>query len=322
MKSYGRAPTFLMATGYEQVRSIAAAALAGDFDAADDVQLDLPETGVCGSTLAAEAASRDIAARFNLEADVPAKLAAATMALLPTSASTGDAVRAAATQIGLDTEVALQIAALTNSPAPAQRGQADQPRPRRRWRLLLVTTPTTQHTAPASEITGGCRRTTLVASLAIRQTIGYNLWENPTIRKRFALRWRTPAGVHDVAHDLSWTVAASLNKIIPMEDLGDTIQAAVLYELVDWQRTHGVEEGPHAYYPIARQVVHILDWLIRHQPNYAGTAVNDIVGEAYRQLNIDPAITGRSLQQSLAMDGKLDSAAYTKFLDTVLPPAN
>lgn len=47
-KSYGRAPTFLMATGYEQVRSIAAA-MAGDFAAADDVQLDLPETGVCSS---------------------------------------------------------------------------------------------------------------------------------------------------------------------------------------------------------------------------------------------------------------------------------
>ncbi|MEH1014787.1 FAD-dependent oxidoreductase [Micromonospora sp. CPCC 206060] len=48
MKSYGRAPTFLMATGYEQVRSIAAA-LAGDWVAARDVQLDLPETGVCNS---------------------------------------------------------------------------------------------------------------------------------------------------------------------------------------------------------------------------------------------------------------------------------
>lgn len=50
MKSYGRAPTFLMATGYEQVRSIAAA-LAGDRAAADDVQLDLPETGVCSTDL-------------------------------------------------------------------------------------------------------------------------------------------------------------------------------------------------------------------------------------------------------------------------------
>ncbi|MGW9403627.1 FAD-dependent oxidoreductase [Arthrobacter sp. NPDC055585] len=48
MKSYGRAPTFLMATGYEQVRSIAAA-LAGDQAAADNVELVLPETGVCST---------------------------------------------------------------------------------------------------------------------------------------------------------------------------------------------------------------------------------------------------------------------------------
>lgn len=50
VKSYGRAPTFLLATGYEQVRSVAAA-LAGAWDDAYDVQLDLPETGVCSSNL-------------------------------------------------------------------------------------------------------------------------------------------------------------------------------------------------------------------------------------------------------------------------------
>ncbi|MFD9080797.1 NAD(P)-binding domain-containing protein [Streptomyces erythrochromogenes] len=47
MKSYGRAPTFLALTGYEQVRSIAAH-LAGDHEAAARVELTLPETGVCG----------------------------------------------------------------------------------------------------------------------------------------------------------------------------------------------------------------------------------------------------------------------------------
>ncbi|MOA15893.1 hypothetical protein D3C78_1360760 [compost metagenome] len=46
MKSYGRAPTFLMATGYEQVRSVVAY-LSGDYEAALKVELDLPETGVC-----------------------------------------------------------------------------------------------------------------------------------------------------------------------------------------------------------------------------------------------------------------------------------
>jgi thioredoxin reductase len=51
VKSYGRAPTFLMATGYEQVRSVAAH-LAGDEAAANDVRLVLPETGVCSTSYA------------------------------------------------------------------------------------------------------------------------------------------------------------------------------------------------------------------------------------------------------------------------------
>jgi hypothetical protein len=46
MKSYGRAPTFLLRTGYEQVRSVAAA-LAGDWESARNVELVLPETGAC-----------------------------------------------------------------------------------------------------------------------------------------------------------------------------------------------------------------------------------------------------------------------------------
>lgn len=49
-KSYGRAPTFLLATGYEQVRSVVAM-IAGDVAAAERVELELPETGVCSSPL-------------------------------------------------------------------------------------------------------------------------------------------------------------------------------------------------------------------------------------------------------------------------------
>ena len=46
MKSYGRAPTFLLLTGYEQARSVVSA-IAGDWEAARRVELVLPETGVC-----------------------------------------------------------------------------------------------------------------------------------------------------------------------------------------------------------------------------------------------------------------------------------
>lgn len=54
MKSYGRAPTFLLLTGYEQVRSVVAA-LAGDLEAARSVELVLPETGVCSTDLGGSA---------------------------------------------------------------------------------------------------------------------------------------------------------------------------------------------------------------------------------------------------------------------------
>ncbi len=68
-KSYGRAPNFLMATGYEQARSVVAA-LAGDLAAADDVQLVLPQTGVCSSDFG----SQDAAAAVCCTAEVsPAK---------------------------------------------------------------------------------------------------------------------------------------------------------------------------------------------------------------------------------------------------------
>ena len=49
MKSYGRAPTFLLVTGFEQARSVVAQ-LSGDFAAAARVELELPETGVCNTT--------------------------------------------------------------------------------------------------------------------------------------------------------------------------------------------------------------------------------------------------------------------------------
>jgi thioredoxin reductase len=78
MKSYGRAPTFLLATGYEQVRSIVAA-LAGDHVAAARVELCLPETGVCNGPgpLASEPVQAAWANRLaNTEADTEREAAA------------------------------------------------------------------------------------------------------------------------------------------------------------------------------------------------------------------------------------------------------
>ncbi|WP_397429081.1 FAD-dependent oxidoreductase [Peribacillus simplex] len=58
MKSYGRAPTFLLATGYEQIRSVVAY-LTGDIEGAKEVHLELPETGVCSVNLTTSSCDSD-----------------------------------------------------------------------------------------------------------------------------------------------------------------------------------------------------------------------------------------------------------------------
>jgi hypothetical protein len=134
MKAYGRAPTFLLATGYEQARSVVAA-LAGDWAAARDVQLDLPETGVCSSTLGAKAMLDDAAARYGLAPDVPAQLIAAALRHLPAAGSVAEATRVAAAELHLDPEVALQLAALAGD----QFDSADTPAlPRTELSLITV----------------------------------------------------------------------------------------------------------------------------------------------------------------------------------------
>ncbi|MQA06720.1 MAG: NAD(P)-binding protein [Streptosporangiales bacterium] len=119
-KSYGRAPTFLMATGYEQVRSVVAA-LAGDWAAARQVQLELPETGVCSVSNGLQVITDEL----GLAQDVPDKLMTATAKHMGTAETTTDAVLNAADELGLDHTAALRFAAFAadqageNPPQPA-----------------------------------------------------------------------------------------------------------------------------------------------------------------------------------------------------------
>jgi hypothetical protein len=116
VKSYGRAPTFLMATGFEQVRSVVAA-IAGDLEAADRVELDLPETGVCGVgvTLSDEAGSQ--AAEEGCCGGPPKADAAACCALDETAKAQG------APGCGCG-DAAVEAAGRCGAPAPASKPKA------------------------------------------------------------------------------------------------------------------------------------------------------------------------------------------------------
>ena len=100
VKSYGRAPTFLMATGFEQARSVVAA-LAGDMQAADRVALDLPATGVC-----------------NLAAvEVPSVGSACCSANTGSAGSVGNAAAATRAPTPSRVAVAVNAAAVATTPA-------------------------------------------------------------------------------------------------------------------------------------------------------------------------------------------------------------
>jgi len=105
MKSYGRAPTFLLLTGYEQVRSVVAA-LAGDWEAARRVELKLPETGVCIT-------------HFEEEEAADAQSACCGTEPAPASTAAGGCATSCGAPASAPTPVLQETAGCCGGPAPA-----------------------------------------------------------------------------------------------------------------------------------------------------------------------------------------------------------
>lgn len=154
------------------------------------------------------------------------------------------------------------------------------------------------------------------------------LWERPTWRKRWALRWRTEAAVREVAETLSWDVAASMTKLVPIYDMAATVRQAMLYEFVIGQRLHRDTSDPecaddyddYEFFGITPTVTRMLDWLVRHDPAAAGHTIEEIIGEADRELGIPRQVSERSITTALSLDGTLDEETRENFLQRVLAP--
>lgn len=148
------------------------------------------------------------------------------------------------------------------------------------------------------------------------------LWGHPARRKLWALRYRSEPVVRQVADELGWTVAASLDRIVPTDALAITIRHAVLDEFAtSHDRQRDIDpSSPYLFYGLTPGVARMLDWLIRHQPNRARHVIGETVGEAERRLGIPRTVSALSLRKALALDGKLDAETRKEFLDRVLPP--
>lgn len=150
------------------------------------------------------------------------------------------------------------------------------------------------------------------------------LWDRPDVRKRWILRARNENSVREVADALAWDVAVSLDRILPTDILGPSIQGAVLNDFADAIDLNG-KTGAHAddkrHLYLLSPVAKMLDWFIRHHPESAHHYIGEITREAHTRWQIPADKTLRTLRRAVALDGKLSEEDRKAFFALLAPPA-
>jgi hypothetical protein len=193
--------------------------------------------------------------------------------------------------------------------------------------------------ATVSTTSGGTEMTVGAAELQnlFSDIFHSSLWDNPSQRRRWALRWRNEPNVRDVAKGLARQVAVGVEQIVPMRPLAATVAHAILDELATGQDVlRGTSSGVRAaaavdgrtdpttgaaYYAITQPVAQMLDWLVRHDPATAGHTINEVIGEAELRFYIPRDVVENSIRTALSLDGRLDADTIDAFLGKVLPPS-
>lgn len=160
----------------------------------------------------------------------------------------------------------------------------------------------------------------------------YTLWERPDVRKRWILRQRNEASVREVSDVLAWTVAASLDRILPPDILGPTVEGAVLNDLADSITSHAkfrahqksnpkteTQEDTFYYLNLTGAVAKMLDWFIRHHPDSAQHYISSIIRQARKEWGAPPKATLRAMRQGLALDGTLSEEARDAYFALLMP---
>lgn len=89
---------------------------------------------------------------------------------------------------------------------------------------------------------------------------------------------------------------------------------------IDWRTFEpGRDLPPAAYltFGIAPPITRMLDWLIRHDPNAAATAI----GTAEDRMNLPCQVCENTIGEALSLDGLLDDDTHEDFLQCVFTPS-
>ncbi|MFI5740967.1 hypothetical protein ACIA9I_21675 [Streptomyces anulatus] len=147
----------------------------------------------------------------------------------------------------------------------------------------------------------------------------HTLFDRPDVRKRWVLRHRNEESVTEVANELSWSVAVSLDRIIPAHDLGMVVQGAILRDLGDYAEEAKKEESWFLL-NLTPAVGKMLVWYIRHFPGEAAATIGEIQRRAHNDWGVPPADMLRVLRRELSLDrGKLTEEQRKTYFALLAP---
>ncbi|MFD3484981.1 helix-turn-helix transcriptional regulator [Streptomyces sp. NPDC058665] len=148
----------------------------------------------------------------------------------------------------------------------------------------------------------------------------HTLFDRPDVRKRWVLRQRNQESVAEIAGELSWSVASSLDRIIPTEDLGAVVQRAVMADLADYAEESKKEESWYLL-NLTPPVGKMLVWFIRHFPGEAYATIGEIQRQANAKWGVPATDTLYVLRRDLSLGGKLTDEQRETYFALLEPHA-
>ncbi len=112
-------------------------------------------------------------------------------------------------------------------------------------------------------------------------------------------------------------VTADIRGIVPIWDIGSTIQQPLLDDWAEQRELHDDKDPP--FYGIIQPTRHVLEWLIDHEPDAAGHAIGRTIGEASHRFGISREVSEKSIQMALSKTGAA-RGPRREFLNRVLSP--
>ncbi|MFD8439965.1 hypothetical protein ACFV2I_33360 [Streptomyces microflavus] len=157
----------------------------------------------------------------------------------------------------------------------------------------------------------------------------HTLFDRTDVRKRWVLRQRNKESVAEVVDALAWSVAVSLDEIVPTEHLGRTVRASVLFDFTESLEMLGDDanedgDGPTHWWHLnlTPSVAKTLDWYIRCFPAEAYATIGEIQRQAHKTWKAPVADTLSALRSALSLDGELTEQQRETYFALLEPHEN